>query len=792
MLALPQWLRWTFNIEIMLNISQLTHTDHMTLVGDVYRELIREHISPRAPTIPFHSSVKSTILKDATDFGAQYWQDNLENPVRFHPAVKSLIASNNRTVNLEIGPHAALGGPLRQIYKEISASTVSYVSTLIRNKDCVDSFLGAVGQLWVLGVPITYPFDPTSNVLSDLPTYPWHYEKSYWAETRVMKNWRFRKHLPHDLLGLRIIEGSESTPTWRNILRIADVPWLTDHAVGNDIVFPGAAYVAMAGEAIFQITDIREYTVREVELTKAMVVYKDKPLELVTNLQPQRLTSTQDSEWYTFQVLSYDGNTWNKHCSGLVRTGRASLLPTRRSSCLDRKIATTQWYKTMSRIGLNYGPRFSGLKNICSSVVASIAGADIVDEQEAEESLYMIHPSTLDLVFQTFTVASTKGIHRNLKTLALPTYIEELYVGNATKKFMQVNSTTGTINGKPGTDRGNSYGVSEDGEILFYVEGLRRAPMDIEKPKGPNLLQLQWKPHFDFLKAGDLMEMKHDIKGQLEDVERLYVLCAIETRSAIAGLQSAQPHLDKFRNWLDSEFERFQKPGFPLVPDAMELVALTPAERRELIPKALKQCKDTGCWAIATATYRGFAEAANIFTGQTDYLDLLLQDGVLTGIYAWYNEIWDFKNYMQLLGHLKPQLRVLEIGAGTGGLTHKLLQGLKSDYGERLYLKYTYTDVSTGFFVQAKERFAEYQGIEYKALDISQDPVEQGFNAGEYDLIVASNVCVLFLIITVYFFHPFPRIYSCLFGSSLILMTIHRSCMLLPPCIRHCRMFELC
>lgn len=77
---------------------------------------------------------------------------------------------------------------------------------------------------------------------------------------------------------------------------------------------------------------------------------------------------------------------------------------------------------------------------------------------------------------------------------------------------------------------------------------------------------------------------------------------------------------------------------------------------------------------------------------------------------------------------------------GTGGLTNKFLSDLKSDYGERLYYKYTFTDVSSGFFVQAQERFKDYAGIEYQALDISQDPLEQGFKAGEYDLIIASNV----------------------------------------------------
>ena len=307
--------------------------------------------------------------------------------------------------------------------------------------------------------------------------------------------------------------------------------------------------------------------------------------------------------------------------------------------------------------------------------------------------------------------------------------------------------------------------------MVFYVKGFQQAPMGVEKPLELSMLQLQWKPHFDFLNAGDLMEVKHDIREQLEDLERLYVLCAIESRNAITSLKSAQPHFEKFRVWLDKQYERFQKPGLPLVGDSMDLIRMSPAERRELIPNVLERCKAGGCWAPATATYRGFIEAANIFEGRTNYLDLLLQDGVLAGIYDWFNSVWEFKDYMQLLGHLKPQLRILEIGAGTGGLTYKILEHLKSDFGERLYLKYTYTDISSGFFVQAKERFKDYEGIEYMALDISKDPLEQGFNAGEYDLILASNVSangfvpisLLLMIITGIACHsiPAPNIIKC-------------------------------
>ena len=711
----------------------------MTLVGDEYRELIAEHLSPRPPKIPFYSSVRSKVLHEAADFGPRYWQDNLERPVLFHSATRALLAGSKEcAVHLEVGPHAALSGPLRQIYKE-SSEQINYVSALIRSKDDTVSFLQAVGQLHSLGVKISYP-PGSEEVLTDLPSYPWHYERSYWSETRVQKNWRFRKHLPHDLLGLRILEGSDVAPTWRNVLRTANVPWLNDHCVGDDTVFPAAGYVAIAGEAMFQISGVREYTLRDVEISKALVLYNDKSAEIVTNLQPHRLTSTLDSDWYTFQIVSHDGTAWNKHCSGLVRSGRASPHPSKRNQSLDRKVSSSRWYTTMARVGLNYTGKFARLENIAASVMEQIASADVVDEVEVNESSYMMHPSTLDLVFQSLTVAKAQGIYRNFDTLFLPTFIEELYVGDGSRKVVQIN--TAAI-GKSGTVQGDSYGIS-NGEFVFSLKGFQGKPMinsGAETSLVLNTLQLQWKPHPEFIKAGNLMQLQSDIRDLIQICERLEVLCAIETRNAISSLTAAQPHFEKFRNWLNSEYERYQKPGYPLVEDSGDLVRMDEIERRQLIEKVLKQCEAAGGWATANAIYRGYVNAADIFEGRSSYLDILLQDGVLTGVYSWYNDIWDFKDYMQLFGHAKPQMKILEIGAGTGGLTAKFLEQLKSDHGERLYLKYTFTDISSGFFVQAKERFKDYAGIEYQALDIFKNPLEQGFNAGEYDIIVASNVC---------------------------------------------------
>ncbi len=712
----------------------------MTLVGDVYCKLIAEHLSPISPKIPFYSSVKGKVLHEASDFGPQYWQDNLESPVLFRSAVRALLAGSKEcSVHLEVGPHAALSGPLRQTYNETSMS-INYVPTLVRGKDDTESFLEAVGQLYSLGIEISYPsVSENTQVLTDIPAYPWHYERSYWSETRIMKNWRFRKHPPHDLLGLRTLEGSDVSPTWRNELRLVDVPWLRDHSVGNDIVFPGAGYIAMAGEAIFQISNVREYTVKNVELSKAMVLYNDKPIEIVTSLRPQRLTSTLDSDWYEFQIVSYDGVAWNRHCAGLVSGGRASANPPRRDQILDRQVSSSRWYTTMSRVGLNYGPRFTGLQDITASVLEKMSAAVVIDKLEISESLYMIHPSTLDLVFQSLTVAISQGIFRTFTTLFLPTFIEELYVGDVTGKTVQINTAAA---GKPGTFQGNSYGTSE-GQTVLYLKGFKGTTLEdsgIEKATDLQSLQIQWKPHVDFLDAGDLMTVKYDIREQIQHLERLYVLCAIESRNTLCSVSTEQPHLKKYHAWLDQQFRLFQEPGYPLVEDSMHLARMDEKDRRHLISKVFEECQALGCRAPATAIWRAYDQVVNVFEGRTDYLDLLLQDGVLTGIYSWCNDIWEFKDLMQLLGHAQPQMRILEIGAGTGGLTAKFFEQLRSDFGERLYLKYTFTDISSGFFTQAKERFKDYEGMEYKALDISKDPLEQGFTAGEYDLIIASNV----------------------------------------------------
>src|SRR5207248_449439 len=79
-------------------------------------------------------------------------------------------------------------------------------------------------------------------------------------------------------------------------------------------------------------------------------------------------------------------------------------------------------------------------------------------------------------------------------------------------------------------------------------------------------------------------------------------------------------------------------------------------------------------------------------------------------------------------------LRILEVGAGTGGLTSFLLPVLPEHCTE-----YIFSDVSSSFIARGELQFSDYSFVQYRVLDIDRDPIEQGFDPHSFDLIVASD-----------------------------------------------------
>ena len=76
----------------------------------------------------------------------------------------------------------------------------------------------------------------TGRLLTSLPPYHWNHNASFWVESRVSRNVRFRKFPRHQLLGSRYVDDIPQRPCWRNQLILKELPWLARLKVGHALV----------------------------------------------------------------------------------------------------------------------------------------------------------------------------------------------------------------------------------------------------------------------------------------------------------------------------------------------------------------------------------------------------------------------------------------------------------------------------------------------------------------------------------------------------------------------------
>lgn len=149
--------------------------------------------------------------------------------------------------------------------------------------------------------------------------------------------------------------------------------------------------------------------------------------------------------------------------------------------------------------------------------------------------------------------------------------------------------------------------------------------------------------------------------------------------------------------------------------------------------------------AALTLANRCATRMAGVMRGSDQALDVLFGDEAAELTEAMYERSPVARFYNELLScavqaivaqlPTDRPLRVLELGAGTGGTTSYVLPHLPTDRTE-----YVYSDVSPLFLAQAKEKFARYPFVQFSTLDLEQSAAALGFAAGQFDLILAANV----------------------------------------------------
>ncbi|KAI1817700.1 hypothetical protein GGS20DRAFT_599281 [Poronia punctata] len=343
----------------VLNVDTAYHSHHMKIVAPRYRQNIGSMaVSTLHQGVRYFSTV--TAQEKLSDFGTEYWVENLISKVRFSEGLETLCKTLSQQHNgqmspifIELGPHPALAGPTRQVVTDLNSGSCkfdyTYTSALVRGQGARRTVLDMAGKIFQhaakidltavnrITIPTASQTQPHGNeqpfvvpkpaVLTGLPSYSWDHTKKYWHESRLSLDYRLRSHPHHDLSGLRMVSGSSTDPAWRNLLNTDRMPWLLDHLVDDFAIFPGSAYMCMAVEAVWQLAldsgrsaTVKAFKLRDVRLTKALVIPEaPSTVEVQLILHTTANARGTNNGWRDFVVtaLSPQGQ-WAEHCRGWI------------------------------------------------------------------------------------------------------------------------------------------------------------------------------------------------------------------------------------------------------------------------------------------------------------------------------------------------------------------------------------------------------------------------------------------------------------------------------------------
>ena len=225
-----------------LQVENAYHSPHMEFVAEDYRKAMGIIKPTLSKNVHFYSSLTAAKVNTLA-LGSSYWVKNLKSPVQFSKSLFNCCSLNQEqsksedsvTHLIEIGPHSALKGPIRDILAAGPKKSykIGYSSTLVRKENAVVSILNLASELFMKGcnldlTAINFPRgEGKRKVLCELPPYPWNHEIEYWHESRISQSHRVKSRSRNDILGTLVPESSDLEPWWRNVLRLDDVPWVS-------------------------------------------------------------------------------------------------------------------------------------------------------------------------------------------------------------------------------------------------------------------------------------------------------------------------------------------------------------------------------------------------------------------------------------------------------------------------------------------------------------------------------------------------------------------------------------
>jgi phthiocerol/phenolphthiocerol synthesis type-I polyketide synthase C len=753
----------------LLTIAYPFHSRAMDVIEAPLREALAG-LHPTRATMPFVSAVEGRPL-DGPELDAGYWWRNVRAPVQFSTAIDYLLAEAGVDVFLEIGPHPVLLDYVRQCAQARDA-TATGIATLRRPgansaEPELDNVWTAIAGCYANGVdtlPALYarPAEPAA-----LPSYPWQRQR-FWSGVNPLPGSPVYSRRDHPLLGFRLESGD---CIWENLLDTTTLlPYFEDHVVHGAVVMPATAFIEMALAAASQIHGDVHCDLEDFEIRNPLVI---RPGEVPC---VQLSLEKEDGSFRIQARSSVDAPWWTLHAVGRVAPAPESAaaapvsLPAL-SAKMSETIDKSTHYQIAQSRGIAYGAAFQGIESIRVGKREALGHIEAPAVMAAHMPGYVLHPCLLDACLQTLF-----AIRDDPHSTYLPVQFARMRRFRSSEQiaFSHCKLKRDT----PRSIVADITVLGADGDVIAQIDEFRFARVNFSLASAVPLYAHAWQFAERHVAASVLSALspapsvvaarlapaiselihKYDRARFYREVQpRLERLAAAYAARALAALgANEQPFtVDSLmvsggvdpghRRYLERLVEIAkaaalldrQASGWSLL-ESESLPAPAPLWR-----ELLRDHSDY----IAELTLIGCAgeRILPVLRGELDAEQLLFPENGGGANEHLYDSAPAARIYNHIARHAIAEflrerasdrrLRILELGAGTGGLTANLLPILPPDRTD-----YLFTDISQSVLTRAEQRFAAYPFVRCQRLGIDTDPLEQDFKAGEFDIVIAADV----------------------------------------------------
>ena len=417
----------------------------------------------------------------------------------------------------------------------------------------------------------------------------------------------------------------------------------------------------------------------------------------------------------------------------------AALLPPTQMPHDMHSISEKDFYEALETLDYEYSGSFRALCQLRRRLSAS---SGVISNFETTD--LVLHPAILDAAFQSVFVAHSEPYDGEMWSLHVPKSIQNVSINPRLCAKVEMEPSfsfpfdciqpeeSDTITGDI------SKYTKEKGKVFVQIEGLVCVPLPDEPNSNHSERELFSTVVWDVASPDPgVLANKDMIPGEQKELahilERMAVFYLGRLHKSVpedhqSRFTGEHVHLYKFARHILAKVGENNAATLPQewLNDSIEQIERASWTFDDIIDVRL--LKTIG------------AKLPQIAMGELSAIELGMKENMLS---QYYEEGLGFPRFTRRLAqtvkqmvHRYPNLHILEIGAGTGGATKGVLQ----EIGD-CFASYTYTDVSAGFFENAKTTFAERSDkMKFKVLDAGLDPIKQGFQEGSYDLILASMV----------------------------------------------------